>query len=615
MTGQRGRLLLVEDTESSRYILGSWLRRAGFHVLEAATGAEGLKLVDGDIDAVVLDVHLPDMSGLDVCRIIKAAPETAAVPVLHVSATAVAVADRTTGLTSGADGYLVEPVEPEELIATITALLRYSAARRKAERLARQLGALTETTLRVNRADTLADLLIAAADGASDVFAAEATVVAVNEGAPAAFVRAVPGVRPDGVKTIDRRPVFAAVEAADANLSPSGGDGESAGFIDREVLRRAIDTPDLLPGRGSHLLVSLLRARSGSLIGALFVATRSPVPVASDLETVEEGDSLLASQLGQSVGVALENLRLFREEHRIALTLQESLLPETLPTIQGLSFAARYNASSEQAWVGGDFFDAFTLPDGCLLLAIGDVQGHSLHAATTMAELRYSLRAYAMEGHEPDTILQRLNDLLMRGHPEETATACLLSITPDLSTLRYANAGHLPPLLVTQGRATYLQGSGVLLGLPEQPPPVRSIALPRDALIILYTDGLIERRDDDLDRGLDRLAEAAVAGEPDLGKLCDSLLAASPTIRRMTTSPCSPCGGSSGSSPNTASCPHGQSAASTRAPPSRAPASRAPASRFPAFRASVPRTPAFSTPPSSVSNANGLPGSDSAADG
>jgi hypothetical protein len=435
------------------------------------------------------------------------------------------VADRTTGLTSGADGYLVEPVEPEELIATITALLRYSAARRKAERLARQLGALTSTTLRINGANTLGDLLAAAAEGAAEMFTSDVTIIAAPDNGPAACVQTSSMVGPSEAYPISPLVAGALIGAAATALSEMQAGGAESAIVGRDVLRPAATGDGVLPGSmEAPLLVTLLQARSGAPIGAVFVAVRLAAQHGTEPMSVDGGDALLVRQLGQSVGVALENLRLFREEHRIALTLQQSLLPERLPTVPGLAFAARYNASSELASVGGDFYDAFVLPSGWVLIAIGDVQGHSLHAATTMAELRYSLRAYAMEGHPPDVVLQRLNDLLMRGHPEETATACLLSVSPDLATLTYANAGHLPPLLISGGQASFLEGTGVLLGIAEHPPPVLSITLPSDALLVLVTDGLVERRDDDLDAGLRRLAEAAVAGGQDLEPLCDSLL-------------------------------------------------------------------------------------------
>src|SRR5580704_1138105 len=127
MTDSLARLLLVDDDEAKRYVLSVWLRRAGYSVVEAATGGEALDLVRA-AELVLLDVNLPDISGFDVCRQIKNDPETAAIPVIQVSATAVEVADRAHGLTQGADAYIVDPVEPEELLATVAAALRYYRA-------------------------------------------------------------------------------------------------------------------------------------------------------------------------------------------------------------------------------------------------------------------------------------------------------------------------------------------------------------------------------------------------------------------------------------------------------------------------------------------------------
>ena len=153
MTEPSAGLLLVDDDEAKRYILATWLRRAGHTVTEVTTGQEALAQA-GAAELVLLDVHLPDMSGFEVCRRIKADPRTASIPVIQVSATAVEVADRAHGLTQGADAYLAEPTEPAELLATVTAVLRYSRARQRAERTAAMLAALVGVTLRINAAET-----------------------------------------------------------------------------------------------------------------------------------------------------------------------------------------------------------------------------------------------------------------------------------------------------------------------------------------------------------------------------------------------------------------------------------------------------------------------------
>jgi len=164
-----GSLLLVDDDEAKRYVLATWLRRAGYGVAEAATGRDALSQVSA-AELVLLDVNLPDMSGFEVCRRIKSDPRTASVPVIQVSSTAVEVADRAHGLTQGADAYLIEPTEPAELLATVTAVLRYSRARHRAERTASRLAELAAVTLDINAAETFDGLAAAAAAGAARIF-------------------------------------------------------------------------------------------------------------------------------------------------------------------------------------------------------------------------------------------------------------------------------------------------------------------------------------------------------------------------------------------------------------------------------------------------------------
>src|ERR1700729_1799445 len=176
MTEPSAGLLLVDDDEAKRYILATWLRRAGHTVTEVTTGQEALAQA-GAAELVLLDVHLPDMSGFEVCRRIKADPRTASIPVIQVSATAVEVADRAHGLTQGADAYLIEPTEPAELLATVTATLRYSRARQRAEMSASLLSALTSVTLDINAARTFDGLARAAATGAAQIFSAPAILI------------------------------------------------------------------------------------------------------------------------------------------------------------------------------------------------------------------------------------------------------------------------------------------------------------------------------------------------------------------------------------------------------------------------------------------------------
>ena len=198
MTGAAGSVLLVDDDEAKRYVMATWLRRAGHTVTEVGTGAEALASA-GLAELILLDVNLPDMSGFDVCRTIKGDARTAAIPVIQVSATAVAVTDRARGLTQGADAYLIDPSEPEELLATVTAMLRYSRARQRAERTAALLSVLASVNMDINAAETFGGLARAATAGAARVFGVQAVLLLQMPDGQVSSTSASPQ-RPDPVR-------------------------------------------------------------------------------------------------------------------------------------------------------------------------------------------------------------------------------------------------------------------------------------------------------------------------------------------------------------------------------------------------------------------------------
>jgi serine phosphatase RsbU (regulator of sigma subunit) len=158
------------------------------------------------------------------------------------------------------------------------------------------------------------------------------------------------------------------------------------------------------------------------------------------------------------------------------------------------------------------------------VVVIGDVQGHSLEAAIVMAELRYGLRAFMHEGHTALSTLDKLNRMLLRSHPEMTATVCVLVFPPDRATVTVTTGGHLPPLVLQDGVATYLEPGGILLGVNggvRRPAtlPVR----PGDRIVVM-TDGLVERRNASLSGALDELAAHVARSEVDAEALCDALM-------------------------------------------------------------------------------------------
>ena len=482
------RILVVDDSATKRYLLVSWLTRAGFAVVEAETGGEALeKLAGTDVDLVVLDVKLPDMSGFEVCERIKSDPEYGVLPVIHVSAHAVDVVDKTQGLNRGADAYLVEPIEPDELIATAQAVLRYYRARQRAESLAARMVRLAETTLAINSASTLTGLLQAAAEGAHHIFGGPVVVLAQTfDGDSLAAVGPPFVVRP---WSLDERNVAVG------------------------SLVRTDDAADWdVAEWSSSVAVAAARLR----------IDRPPVYVAVSSGENNSGDPVLR-QLAQAVAAAVEAQRSYDEEHRIAVTLQRSLLQSRLPDIAGLNLAVRYEPAGAQTEVGGDFYELTTL-DGKLLVAIGDVAGHSLHAATVMAELRHAVRAYAVEGHPPGAVLELVNRFMRTVLPNESATVCLMTLDTHTGDVRLASAGHLPPLLRTDNGVRFLQPRGPLLGINAPRPDDLRFTLPPGGTLILYTDGLVERRDADIDVGLNALAACAAEVEPDLNAFCRRLL-------------------------------------------------------------------------------------------
>ncbi|HEY7718645.1 MAG TPA: MASE1 domain-containing protein [Pedococcus sp.] len=220
-----------------------------------------------------------------------------------------------------------------------------------------------------------------------------------------------------------------------------------------------------------------------------------------------------------------------QREHEIAATLQRSLLPDRLPDLGSVDLAARYLPAAGDVHVGGDWYDVVPLPDGRVAVAIGDVAGHGLQAAAAMGQLRMALRAYALLDPSPIAVVQGLHRLVAELDLTELTTVAYLLVDPSAGRLRLSNAGHPPPLVVG-GVAGGSEARFLLDGLA---PPLGaaslehfgecSAALPDGATLLLYTDGLVERRGASISEGLDRLALTAVT-HAGLGvdELCDGVL-------------------------------------------------------------------------------------------
>ncbi|MEU2912605.1 PP2C family protein-serine/threonine phosphatase [Streptomyces massasporeus] len=221
-------------------------------------------------------------------------------------------------------------------------------------------------------------------------------------------------------------------------------------------------------------------------------------------------DAVMLIELTRRASIAIDNARRFEHNRDIAETLQRALLTD-LPTTPGLSLAARYLPATHGLNIGGDWYDAFPQRDGGLITVIGDVTGHGLHAAVMMSQLRTALRAYAVDGDSPGRLLTRLHRFLHHLQPDLYATAVIARFHPDEPTLTWAAAGHPPPVLrLPDGTVRTLDAKpGAMLGIPlTQEIADHTEQLEPGSTLALYTDGLVERRAQGIDPGIERLATA-----------------------------------------------------------------------------------------------------------
>jgi anti-sigma regulatory factor (Ser/Thr protein kinase) len=237
--------------------------------------------------------------------------------------------------------------------------------------------------------------------------------------------------------------------------------------------------------------------------------------------TVAFSSILLASAVSQR-----ENF--VEHEHNIAESLQRSLLSATSSEYPDVSSAARYIPARAETAVGGDWYDVIPLHDGRLGFVVGDVAGHGVGAAAEMGQLRMMLRAYALDDHSPAETLQRVNRLLCDLHTSAMATAWYGCYDPASRMLTFSSAGHFPALVVDgDGRGEYLEEiHGPPLGATAATQYSESQwVLDADATLLLYTDGLVERRGEPIDTGLDALREAVSTAPRNLEAMCDHIVA------------------------------------------------------------------------------------------
>jgi PAS domain S-box-containing protein len=276
----------------------------------------------------------------------------------------------------------------------------------------------------------------------------------------------------------------------------------------------------LMAAGGVRALLGVPLRVEGRVSGVIEIGSREA------RKFTNEDESLL-QLMADRAALAIDHARLYARELNIVETLQRSLRPERLPQVPGLRIAAKYMPGGPGADVGGDWYDAIPLDGGRLGMAMGDVVGHGIGAAALMGQLRNALRAYAVDGHSPREVVSRLDKLVQDLEAGRMATLIYLVIEPDLGSIRFASAGHLPPLIMgPNGDARFLEGGrslplGVMPGLEYAE---ATADIEAGSTLVLYTDGLVEERGASIDAGLEALKAAVLDGPPDPEALCDHIV-------------------------------------------------------------------------------------------
>jgi serine phosphatase RsbU (regulator of sigma subunit) len=275
---------------------------------------------------------------------------------------------------------------------------------------------------------------------------------------------------------------------------------------------------------GQQAWVAVPLRSSGRTLGVLTLVFSREHPL-------DDGpDQIALTALGSTIADALSRAIQHDSDRDLVISVQRSLLTDTLPEGLGVRLGAFYLPAETRYGIGGDWYDAVLLPGGQMMLIVGDVAGHGLEAAITMGQVRSAARALAPD-HGPAALLEALDRFLCSTVREPLATAAVVVIDPAERTLRYCLAGHPPPLLRgPEGSVSLLdEATGVLLGLDTHNRPEEVVTFAPGSSVVLFTDGLVERRDETFDTGIARLATALKAAlPPDPASLCSALEQAVP---------------------------------------------------------------------------------------
>jgi anti-anti-sigma factor len=494
------RVLLVDDRPDNLLALQAVLEPLGLHMTTAPSGEEALRrLLSEEFSLIVLDVQMPGLDGFETARLIKLREKTRHIPIIFLTAISGATEHHLEGYASGAIDYVYKPFEPAILRAKVAALVELVGVK---QRLEEEVAERTASEQRLAESEDRYRSLIEHAPEAIVVLDLETRrFVEANPQAERLFGMAraqLCEIGPDDL----RAPAQAGDAAGDWVERARSGKGEPFEWN----ICTPTGTRVLCEVRLLELPSSGRRLARGSLIDI------------TERRRIEDAAAAVA-----------ERERALRQTQQIAQTLQRSLLPERLPEIPGMEMAVRYLPGSAGLEVGGDWYDVVPMPSGAVCLAIGDVVGRGLSAAATMGQLRTALRAYALDDESPERVIGRLGGLATVLPEAEMTTLIYAVYQPEAGMLSYMCAGHPPPLLLHPGgTASFLcEGRVTPLGVPTLGTPEGIVVLEPGSVLILYTDGLVERPGSTLDEGLQALADVVegVSGA-DPEAMCEAITAA-----------------------------------------------------------------------------------------
>jgi serine phosphatase RsbU (regulator of sigma subunit)/CheY-like chemotaxis protein/anti-sigma regulatory factor (Ser/Thr protein kinase) len=522
-------ILLVDDHKENLSALRAVLEPLGERLVSAESGEQALRaLLREDIAVILLDVRMAGLDGLQTARIIRARPRTRHIPIIFLTAQVSEVEEIALAYASGAVDYVIKPFEPEILRAKVSVFVelsrergervRQSQARAEAEAVARTVRTLQILSDAALSHLEMGGLTAELVERAATLFQADSACLLLrDENAPGLGVHAARGALPV--------PGDGRVMLGDGTFGRLAVERQAALLVGDEVpgltaARAAAEAGDDAEEAIASFLVVPLVA-SDELLGLIVLGATAE-------DRFDTGDLELLRLAADRMAIAIDHVQRFAQGRQLVETLQRSLLPDRLPHHPRLELAARYLPSGLAPQIGGDWYDALELDRDRTAVMIGDVVGHGVRAATTMSELRNALRAFAVEGHSPGSALHQLDRVVHATlGPGMIATVLFLIIDASKGTLSISRAGHPPPALRSAtGEIRFLETGGTLpLGIDDRvmADEAEYAVNPGDTLL-LFTDGLVERRRESINTGFDRLRDAFTNAPVDVEELCDYIL-------------------------------------------------------------------------------------------